>query len=195
MAYATIDQLKNEVGIASSDTSQDSYLTDLLAWLTNWIDTYTRRSFSDTPLEVDNEVHDLLDNNKVWLNNTDIQSVTSVQINQFAPYTTLDPSAYSWNARGRLVIYTFPYSFPDLPRQTDSDFFLDYVRVSYTYGIGVPKAIEGACVEAAAKIYRNTNVEREDIGDYHLMFQRSMNGPADVFGDMGVLDAFRLRGV
>lgn len=194
MAYATTDQLKNEVGIDLSDTSQDSYLGDLLDWISDWINTYCKRSFAAEPIAVTNEVHDLVDNNKVWLSNTDIKSVTSVQIGQSAPFTTLDPTAYDWNKLGRLVIYTFPYSFPDLPRQVNSDFFLDYVQVSYTYGgDGVPKAIEGAAVEAAAKVYRNTHVQREEIGDYKIMYPPT--SPDDVFGDMGVLDAYRLRGV
>lgn len=196
MAYATINQLKQEVGIDLADTSQDAYLQNLLDWLSDWIDTYTKRHFATDPVTVTNEVHDLADDNKVWLDNTDIKSVTAVNFGQTSPFTLLDTTSYVWNKLGRLIIYVVPNSFGfNLPQNLASDYFTkDSVRVSYTYGgDGVPKAIEGACVEAAAKVYRNTNVNDEEIGDYKIRYNRL--GPEDVFGDMGVLDAYRIRGV
>lgn len=191
MAYATIAQLKRELRIDSGDTSQDLYLTDLLDWVTGLIDQYTKRKFSASPITVTDEVHDFTDGNKVWLANTNIKSVTAVKVGQTSPIT-LDSTAYQWNALGRLIVFVSDYSWPTLENPTNSDFYLDYVKVSYTYaGDGVPKDIEGACVQAAAKIHRSNGVSKEEIGDYKITYTDARS----VFDDFGVLDAYRLRGV
>jgi hypothetical protein len=191
MAYATRDQLKRELEIPSSDNSHDTYLDELLAQATAFIDTQTNRTFSEDPVTVTDEVYDLTDGNRIWLKHTGIKSVTSVKVGQTDP-ETLDTTAYTWDALGRLVLF----GYGRLSRFGDRDYYLGYVRVSYTYdGDGIPKDIEMACLQLAAEVYRNggANETKEQIGDYSVWYE---NGKSDVADRVkAVLSAHRVINV
>lgn len=193
MAYATRDQLKNELGISLADTSQDSYLDDLLSMATSYIDLKTGRQFGSN-IVVTDEVHDYIDNNKIWLQNTDITAVDSVVVGQQGQTpVTLDTTAYIWNSVGRIVIFSVPSIWPNAPRGVDRDFYLDYIKVSYKFGVAAPKVIELACVQLAALVYRNDSISSERIGDYSIAY-KNMD---DLAGTdiMGILSAYRIQSV
>lgn len=177
--YATISQLKNELGIPTTDTSQDTYLTDLLTRVSAWIDTYTGRKFSASPVSVNNEAHNRA-GTVLWLKRPNIQAITTVQgkdsVND--AWETLVSTDYEWSADGRLEL----------------DVEYTYIRVTYTYGgDGIPKEIEQAAVSIAARIYRNSSIKSEQIGDYKIDFQAVKDIiPTD---ELGVLDMYRIPNV
>jgi hypothetical protein len=177
--YATISQLKNELGIPTSDTSQDTYLTDLLTRVSAWIETYTGRKFGNEPTTVASEYHSR-EGSVLWLRNVGIASIVTVAVRDSVndSWENLTSTDFEWAPDGRLEL--------------NSEY--EYVKVSYTYGgAGIPKEIEQAAVSIAARIYRNSSIKSEQIGDYKIEFQAVKDiTPVD---ELRALDLYRIPNV
>jgi len=176
MALATVDQLKRDLGI--TDGTQDTYLTDVLNWVSAWIETYTGRKFgAGIAVAVTGEVYEYPPA-KFWLKQASV-TVTKVDVrhNRTDAWETLAVDAYDWRSTGGLYLGV-PYSF---------------VKVDYTYDAGttVPKDIEFATIRLASQHYRDTSVTKEVIGDYEIA-HREVTPTSD---DLGILDAYRVRNI
>lgn len=185
MKYATLAQLKQELDIDTNDTSRDGYLQDLLEMVSRWIDTYTNRVFGDQQTVTD-ELHDFSGGRgHVYLKNVNITGITAVKVGQIEPYAELETGDYSWNPSGRLVIPGYTFGTGD-----DS---LDNLRITYTHQTAVPSDISLACIQLAARIFRNDSVSSERIGDYSVAY-KNMDQVAGA-DQLGILNAHRLRNV
>ncbi len=175
MKYATLDQLKNELEISSDDTSRDDYLNNLLAQVSGWIETYTGRKWGTNTVTA--EPHDFV-GSKVYLKNFPVTAVTELKLGD----TIQDPSTYQWSITGRIYLGTYVRPFY-------RDAFLDYIKVTYTYGATAPVEISLACVQICARIFRNDSISSESIGDYSVSYKNmSQVAGAD---QLGILDAHR----
>ncbi len=174
--YATIAQLKNELGIAAADTSQDAYLSDLLAQVSAWIDTYTGRRFGPADASLTEEHEDV--HGSLWLRNVGV-TVTKVE--------TRDKQSDTWN-----VVYD--YTWRSTGRVTGVS--ANFVRFTYTLAGGIPRDIEGAALALAARAFRVSSIKRESIGDYEVEYQPVQDVAEAAQGfSTAVLDAYHLRNV
>ncbi|OAE01863.1 phage head-tail connector protein [Arthrobacter sp. OY3WO11] len=175
MSYATTDQLKSALSI--TDSAQDTYLTDLLARASAWIDTYTGRHFATGAQTVTDELHEG-QGSRLWLKHTGITEITSVEVRDVRSddWEVLGADDYEWTASGRLIVplnYTF-------------------VKVTYKYDSnGVPKDIEMVAVRLATQLFRDNTVSKESLDDYSIEHRIQEIAP----DDLGVLAAYRVRNV
>ena len=209
-SYATLNQLKSAIGVSTTDTTQDDYLEDILARVTDWIDTYTSRTWQG-PKTVTNAEYDLPTNDQgiFYLRRTDIQSITSLQIGSpFNPsaYQTLTAGTdFVWNSTGRVIIPQYSAQwiqgqYGDFATPVGPISSFGAIKVSYTYGISAPtKTIEHACVDIAGTLYTNQasqGLKQERVGDYHIVYQdQDMMNAAAGADQLRALDHLKLRHV
>ncbi len=210
MAYATLTQLKSSLSIATSDTTQDDYLEDILARVTDWIDEYTSRSWQG-PITVIDEEYDLPTNNEgvFFLRRGDVQTVSAVKVgSQFAPgtYKTLTVNSdYVFNKSGRVIVPQYSSAwvqgqFGSFMTPVGPLSSYGALLISYTYGLSVPtRTVEHACVDIAAGLYTNQasqGVKREKVGDYLIEYQDADMMQAMAGTDqLKALDHLKLRHV
>lgn len=129
MTYATLNQLKDQLGI--TDSTKDGYLADLLERVSAWINTQTNRVFVAAETVVTDQLYER-NGPVIWLGSTGITDITVVKAKQLRSesYLTLDPTTYYWTSNGRLEL---PVGYA-------------FVQVSFEHGAGVPRDIELACL-------------------------------------------------
>lgn len=144
MAYPTLSNLKTSLRI--TDTSEDDELQLALDMAITWVEDFTGRNWSDTPIDVVDEEYDLdaftqtKNNFVLMLRQMDIQAIDAVKLGE----STLDAEEYEWTPEGRLVIYGKIF---DRALRAFNDY--QWVRVTYSYGAVTPRAIEGAILMLA----------------------------------------------
>lgn len=199
--YATLEQLKNALNL--SDTSQDTYLNDLLNYVTQMIDTYTGRTWQG-PQEVENEEYDLPQNSDgvFFLRKTDIVSFQELQVG-----TPFNPTSYQvlsvgtdfvWNSFGRVIIPNFSAGW-EITMFGGNQFNLGPITTygaflaSYTWGQSSPPFdITGACERIASYMYTNRagmRLRQERIGDYARDFDMASRTQVEsIIQECGVQD-------
>ncbi len=184
MAYPTLSNLKSVLKI--TDASADYALQLSLDSAIAWVEEFTGRSWSGTPVSVVDEEYDLdnftqtTDGSYLTLRNMDIVTLTSVKLGTLVQAT----DTYTWNSTGRLVLYG---RFFDVTRRAFND--NQYVKVSYTYGAVLNKAVEGAIVMLAMAYWNDqlgmsstsastglasdansSVIKREKVGETDIMY-------------------------
>lgn len=144
MAYPTLANLKTALKI--TDTTADDNLQLSLDMAITWVEDFTGRNWSDSPVTVVDEEYDLdsitqtNDASFIMLRQMDIQSIEAVKLGDQA----IGAGDYKFTPEGRLTIYGRVF---DLARRAFNDY--QWVKVSYHYGAVTPKAIEGAILMLA----------------------------------------------
>lgn len=204
MTYATLSQLKSQLGI--TDTTRDDQLTMMLKGVSDFIDTYTGRTWRGSVAVVDEE-HDLPTNSDgvFFLQNMDVTAVDALKIGTpFGPsYQTLTPAVdYLWNKYGRVVIPNFTTGFQtstfgNYGYQTGPISSYGAILVSYHYGtVTAPDQVVMACLDIAQTMYTHkgkNGLWEERVGDYIVRYQ--VPTEALTRDQLGVLDGLRLRHV
>lgn len=170
MAYPTLTTLKTILKI--TDASADVGLQLSLDSAISWVEEYTGRSWSGTPITVTDEEYDLdsltqtTDGSFIMLRNMDIASVTAVKLGT----QTQDSTGYKWDKSGRLVVFGRIF---DVARRAYNDF--QYITVSYTYGATLPKSVEGAIVMLALAYWNDQLAMKVTTSDTGLGSDASAN--------------------
>jgi len=130
--YTTVTDVRNFTGVSSSEFS-DNAVYGLIRRSTNVIDELSGRTWRGVQTVTD-ELYDGDDTDMLWLDNTDIQSVTAVSIddNQDATYTDITTT----------YVYVYSEGYIILGRNAELTSFVaagpQSVKVSYTHGIASP---------------------------------------------------------
>lgn len=133
----TLEEAKSKLGITG--TESDEKVTAMLQSLTDEIYSITGRSFGVVRTVTD-ESHDYAP--RIYLDNMDIRSVTSVKRGSPDNYTE-DTTGIQFSSEGRVTL-----SGASGHRVSTSDF--DDVRVSYTFGVetaNVPQDLKLAALD------------------------------------------------
>lgn len=157
------------------------------------------------------ESYDSLIGHIFYLRNCDIRSVDAVwlglrNINQ---PTLLDKTQYVWRDDGRIILggaYFNTYDSSVYTGDSNANFWgavasgYQTVTVNYKYGyVGVPPEIAMACLDICQTMYimrQSKGIYRERIGDYDIMYQRSILQELEKRPDiLGILDIWKRRRV
>jgi hypothetical protein len=155
--YCTVSDVRNYTGVGSAEYS-DAAIYDFIKRTTNKIDELTGRTWKGTQT-VTNEYYDGDDTDLLWMNNTDLQSVTAVSIddNLDGTYTTITVT--------RVHVYNEGYIVLD--RNAEITSFVSgpkTIKVSYTYGNSEPsELVRELAVLIVANMMRNDPVRAENI--------------------------------
>ena len=199
-AYATLQQVKDQLRV--SNTTQDTYISDLLARASEFVDTFTRRKFGasqTTDFQVTNEIHDSRAANICYVDNMDIKSIQSFQIgNVNGTFQTLSPTTYLWKPTGRIVIggVAFGNSFYSSSIYPSLSAGYQTIQISYTYGYPtVPRQIEQATVDIVCQLFQLSKafgVRGEKIGEYQIQYDTNYLAQLESRPDiLGTLKAWR----
>ena len=126
--YTSVGDVRRFTGVGSSEFS-DAAIYDMIKNVTGQIDELTGRTWKGTQIVTD-EYYDGDDTDMLWLDNTDLQSVTAVSIddNQDGTYTSITTS----------YVYTYSEGYITLSRNAEITSFVaagpQAIKVSYTYG-------------------------------------------------------------
>lgn len=183
MAYATTQQLKDNLGISGSD--QDGFLADLLTRATAAIETFLGRKYSSGDTTVTNELYER-QGRIFWLRNLGITEITTLEVRDYRTesWVTLDSDTFDWTSGGRIELNTAS----------------TFVRVTYKYSSGsVPADVEAACIAIASAYYlergENGPVRSERIGDLSFSYDASEDPKQQVEKALATIDAYRVRHV
>jgi len=163
MAYATLTDIQNRLGITLS-TDEQTLVTDLLDFATELIDKYTGRTFTSVTTTEKFDGND--EETIIYLRHRPIISVTEVKLN--GDTLTDDDDYYVYKTQGYIRFYN---TTPD-----DED--PQNIEVTYTYGYSsVPSGIKYACIEMVVKAFdayraskQLSGAVRGSIGDFSIAF-------------------------
>ena len=169
----TLAEAKSKLGIEGAE--QDEAITVMLTDLTSEIEATTGRSFGEIKTVTDEE-HDY--SPRVFLDNIDINSVTSVKIG-YGDDPEVDTTDIHFNGEGRVKL-----SSSAGHRSSTSD--MDEVRVTYTHGIAeakVPADMKNAAKQLIYQYWNATEggtptekrVTSESIGTYRVTYANEGN--------------------
>lgn len=188
----TTAELKEHLGI--TDSSQDTYLTNLAARITAYVERYTGRVFGRS-VTVTDEVHDYpKDGGTVLLRQTDVRTLTSLKYND----TAMDTAAYKWNAAGEINLPA--YSSWDINWGTSRHGHNNALKITYTYGmVEVPLDVKLAALEIASTVYARRQGQgqkvAERIGDYSVQYADAAKAAGQLPDQLGILDSYRFKRV
>lgn len=147
--YCSVIDIRRFSAIDSSEFS-DNAVYDMIKGITGRIDELTGKTWKGVQT-VTNEYYDGDDTDVLWLNQTDIQSVTALSIddNQDGTYTTITTS----------YVHVYEEGYIILDRSAEITSFTGYpksVKISYTYGNTKPsESIRELAVLMVANLIHN----------------------------------------
>jgi hypothetical protein len=225
--YCSYQDLKAYLNI--TDNSQDAFLQLIISRTMGFIDRFTKRTFgygnpddptdltaflaiSDTPGTVAGELYDGFPGSLIYLNQTDIVSIDSVEFGSSAQniWNPLSSAEFVWRDDGRLIFggnYFNSYDSEAYGEDDGNFSFVDAtsggyqtIRVNYHYGyFGVPPEISLACLDICAALYilrKNLGVKQERVGDWEITYQANVRAELKNQPDtLGTLEIFRKRNV
>ena len=163
--YCSIADVRNFTGIASSEFS-DQQVYDMIVRITGWIDEETGRTWRGIQT-VTNDLYDGDDTDMLWLNQTDIISITAISIDEdlTGVFTTVVPPATN--------CHVYPEGYVILDRNANVTSFIsgpNNIKVSYTYGNVQPSfAIRHLAILMVANLMHVDSVRTTEID---RIFQR-----------------------
>lgn len=189
----TLENVKEFIGLASTDTSKDTFLRHLITRASRFIKTYAGREFVSATFS--EEVHSGNDRQKLYLDHYPIISVTEVKEDDVA----LDADEYEVLANegalfreagwygGTLAMASVLSTEPDPYAETRN------LKVTYTAGwADVPDDIEQACLQMVALWYTGAGtygIEHETTpGGYSVTYSKATGVPEDI---KQVLDLYK----
>lgn len=149
MMIVSLEEAKKKLGITG--TEQDTEVTTMINALTAELYSITGRSFGEVKTVTD-ESHDYAP--RVYLDNMDIRSVTSIKEGYGTPYRETTQNI-QFDSTGRVVL-----SSAAGHRSSTNDF--DDVRVSYTFGVPeseVPADLKLAALDLLNSYWKTTTGE------------------------------------
>jgi hypothetical protein len=161
--YCTVAEVRQFSGVDSSEFS-DTAVYNMIQRVTARIDELTGRTWKGTQTETD-EYYDGDDTDMLWLNHTDIQSVTSLSIddNSDGTYTSIT-STY---------VHVYEQGYIVLDRDAEITTFTGgpkTVKITYTYGNSMPsQSVKEMAILMVANLLHYDPV-REDM--INRIFQR-----------------------
>ncbi len=139
MGYVTYTELINASNISLQEFSQ-TQLEQLIDEATSVIDERTGRTWQGIQT-ITNELYNGDGSTKLWLKNTDIQSITALSIDEYLNGSFTSITVGSNNDLGDAFVF-YDYGLIVLnPSESEVPYFIEgnnTVKVSYTYGNSTP---------------------------------------------------------
>lgn len=133
-----------------------------------WVESRTNRVWGETATVV--ERHDW--GRTLWLRHQDVIAISALKVGWPGQVqTTIDPTGYFLNPRGRVTMFWQVLSQP-----VSSPLYNDYVEVSYTHGVlSVPEDLKLAVLGVSAGFYNfatngQKDVSSASVGSYKLEY-------------------------
>lgn len=168
-----IDELKDYLGIADDDTSQDARLQLIVDAVNEQVEATTLRNWGEDKTRT--EVQDYRDS--IFTQRMGVKSITSIKRYQTGTETAgddLDEDSYTWNWVGRV---TLDQNYGDDYNRGD----YNAVTITYVYGMRegevAPADLKLAALDQAREFYEGTatgsnarKVKSETTGSYRIEF-------------------------
>lgn len=168
--------VKNYLGIAQGDTSQDAKLQLIVDATNDYIESITLMNYSGVD-KTRSEIHDYRDN--VYLDRMGVKTITGIKLyqsNTEAESPDLPANGFTFSSTGRVTLdgnYGDDYSRADY----------NAVHVTYTYGMAtgetIPADLKLAALQQCREFYEGTSgsdsrrVKSESTGSYRIEFSES----------------------
>lgn len=143
LSFATPTDLNNFLGATLDTDRAQQVLNQATALIQGWC----RQNL----FAVSNDVVtvDPYDTGQCFLPELPVTAVTQVQYLDCRTntWTTLDPSFYRWNSRGKVYLTQTPDFWP---------WQYDTIQVTYSHGYStIPADLQGVCLQIAARLFSN----------------------------------------
>lgn len=169
--YITVTDVRDLTNVQTTEFS-DSAVTKMINKATELIDLRTGRTWQEVKTATD-EYYDGDDTDLLWLKQVDIQSITSLGIDQAgdnATYTTVTTSYVNYYPEGYIILQRSNAEVNLFKAGTET------VKISYTYGNSTPtEAVKELCLLMVRNFMHSDPTRAEEIERLIMVLKRKVS--------------------